>query len=84
MNKEAPEDVITVEVKKESLSIDELMEIVVDKGLVGSKSQFRRLLSQGAVYIGEDRLVDDGEIQLSKEVVVRVGKRRYLKLEINS
>ncbi len=78
--KEVADDVVSVSVEKKSLRADELMEIVVDEGLVESKSQFRRLLEQGAVYVGEKRLVDGEEIELSKEVVVRVGKRRYLRL----
>ncbi|MBU1200374.1 tyrosine--tRNA ligase [Patescibacteria group bacterium] len=72
-------DVMTVVVGKKELSVDELMEIVVDKGLVESKSQFRRLIEQGAVYVDEKRL-DGDVIQLTKEVVVRIGRRRYLKL----
>jgi tyrosyl-tRNA synthetase len=76
---QAGDDVVVVSVGKKSLDVDELMEIVVNEGLVKSKSQFRRLLEQGAVYVGEKRLVGN-EIQLIKEVVVRVGKRRYLRL----
>ncbi|MBU1071419.1 tyrosine--tRNA ligase [Patescibacteria group bacterium] len=75
----ATDDVITVKVGMEKLSIDKLMEMVVDKGLVESKSQFRRLIEQGAVYVNDKRLTDD-VIQLTKEVVVRIGRRRYLRL----
>lgn len=79
-SKQVSDDVVTVKIGKENLSVDELMEVVVDKGLVKSKSQFRRLLEQGAIYVDSKRLVGD-KIQLIKEVVVRVGKRRYLKIK---
>lgn len=78
--KQAVGGAVIVEIGKKSLSIDELMEIVIDKGLVESKSQFRRLLEQGAIYVGEKRLEIDEEIELGEELVVRVGRRRYLKL----
>lgn len=77
--KEVADDVMSVSVGKKSLSVDGLMEIVIENGLVKSKSQFRRLLEQGAIYVGEKRLTGD-KIQLTKEIVVRVGKRRYVKL----
>ncbi len=70
---------VVVEIDKKSLSIDELMEIVIDKGLVESKSQFRRLLDQGAIYIDDVRL-EDGEIEVKKKLLVRIGRRRYLEL----
>ena len=43
-------------------------------------SKFRRLLEQGAVYIDDKRINGGDEIQLIKELVVRVGKRRYMRL----
>ena len=77
--KEIADDVITVKVDKDVLSTEELMEIVIENGLVESKSQFRRLLEQSAVYVDDKKLTGE-KIQLTKEVVVRVGKRRYVKL----
>jgi len=78
--KQAADDVVVVELKKDILSVDDLMEVVVDKGLVESKSAFRRLLSQGAVYVDGQRLMNE-EIRLTKGgVMVRVGKRRFLRL----
>ena len=49
-------------------------------GLVDGVSKFRRLLEQGAVYIDDKRINGGDEIQLIKELVVRVGKRRYMRL----
>jgi tyrosyl-tRNA synthetase len=82
VNKEAPKNVAIVEIKKDSFSVNDLMKIVVDNGLVESKSQFRRLVSQGACSVDDKRLVaGTNEIKLSdKSMMVRVGKRRYLKL----
>ena len=79
--KELTDDVVSVKVKEKSLKADGLMKILIENGLGESKSQFRRLLEQGAIYVGEKRLESEEEVQVGKELVVRVGKRRYIKLK---
>lgn len=63
---------------------ESLAEVLVEAGLVASKSEFKRLLGEGAIYLDEKRLegvVD--KIDLHDGVsVVRIGKRKYLKLEV--
>ena len=45
-----PKDIDTINAEKENF---DLIQIVVDKGLVSSKSEFRRLLAQGGVKIND-------------------------------
>lgn len=45
-----PKDIDTVNVSKEDF---DLISTVVDKGLVSSKSEFRRLLPQGGIKIND-------------------------------
>lgn len=58
-----------------------LVEVMVDSGLVPSKSQARRLVQQYGVKLDEV-VVDDGDQPLSLDgpAVLRVGKRRFLRL----
>ncbi len=56
----------------------ELMQMLLDEGLVKSRSEARRLISQGAVAVDGKR-VADGYMVVPKGSIVRVGKRRYLK-----
>jgi len=55
-----------------------LMAVLLDNRLVSSNSEFKILLSEGALYLDEVRLVREQTIL--KPGVVRVGKRKYLKL----
>lgn len=55
-----------------------LMAVLLDNRLVSSNSEFKILLSEGAIYLDEVRLVREQTIL--KPGVVRVGKRKYLKL----
>ena len=58
-----------------------LVEIMVDSGLVRSKSQARRLVEQNGVKL-DDAGVEDGDqaLALDGPAVLRVGKRRFLRL----
>ena len=48
-----PKDIDTINAEKENF---DLIQIVVDKGLVSSKSEFRRLLAQGGVKINDKKI----------------------------
>ncbi len=55
-----------------------LMSVLLDNRLVSSNSEFKILLSEGAIYLDEVRLVREQTIL--KPGTVRVGKRKYIKL----
>jgi len=76
VNKDNPDDM-------SEYSLDDNMNIIDvlhNSELVGSKSEARRLLNQGAIRIDGER-VSDMELILSKgnEYIIKVGKRRFLK-----
>jgi tyrosyl-tRNA synthetase len=69
-----PDDIPGVKAKKESSLID----VLVEEGLVGSKSDARRMIEQGGVK-KDDAVVDS--IDAKAEVgVYKVGKRKFIKL----
>lgn len=91
VEKEAGEDAVEYEVRSKSLGVisdlngaSGLANILVDTGLVGSRSEFKRLLDEGAIYIDEKRIEkNQDKIDLHDGInVIRVGKRKYLKLKV--
>jgi tyrosyl-tRNA synthetase len=56
-----------------------LLEVLVDSGLVASKSQARRLIEQNGVKVN-DQTVEDPYLLLTAPAVVQVGKRRFVKI----
>ncbi|MBI3336494.1 tyrosine--tRNA ligase [Candidatus Peregrinibacteria bacterium] len=72
--RDLPADVPEVKVKKGSLLID----VVVEQGLVSSKSEARRLVSQKGIHMN-DRVVDSTETKAEKGIV-KIGKRKFLKI----
>lgn len=59
-----------------------LVDLLAREGLVGSKSEARRLIKQHGVRL-DDQVVEDPQLQLrpGQGHVIRVGKRRFLRVE---
>lgn len=54
-----------------------------DAGLVASTSEAMRLIAQGGVRVDEERVDDKGHrLSAGQRVLVRVGKRRYARIEV--
>jgi len=57
-------------------------DLVVDSGLIGSKSEAKRLIEQGAVKINGEAILEWGnEITVSSGDVIQVGKRKFVKIK---
>jgi tyrosyl-tRNA synthetase len=70
---EIPED---IELGTKSGGI--LQDYLVANRLAKSKSEARRLIEQGAVYINGKKVMDANYI-FPKDTIIRVGKRRFIK-----
>lgn len=56
-----------------------LLEVLIESGLVSSKSQARRLIQQNGVRI-DGAPVSDPYMHLSPDAIVQVGKRHFIKI----
>jgi tyrosyl-tRNA synthetase len=72
--REMPEDIIEYELE-DRINITQLL---AQSGLTGSRSEAIRLIRQGAVSIDGRKISDSNEV-ISKNCIIKVGKRRYLK-----
>lgn len=73
-----PEDTTVYKLKTKNMSI---IEILMDSGLTRSKNEARRLIREGAVSLDTVKL-DKEDAVISKEGILKVGKRRFLRLKI--
>ena len=77
--KELPEKIPVIELQKGKSIL--LVDVMHKGGLVNSKSEASRLISQNAVKIDNKVITDiNHEITPKSEVVMKVGKRRFLKI----
>ncbi len=62
-----------------------LSDFLISDGVCPSKSEYRRLVDQGAVEVNGDRLkTPDLQLEPSKEYCIKIGKKRFLKIILKS
>ena len=59
-----------------------LIEILLDKKQIKSRSEFRRLVRDGAVE-AEGGIIKDVHYKVNKNIVLKLGKKKFLKIELN-
>jgi len=78
VNKDAPDEMDQVELSNDT----QLIEVVTNEGLTSSKGEARRLIKQGAIRVDNEKITDESHILLKgKEVIIKVGKRRFLQIK---
>ena len=75
-NREVPDDILSVQVPAGDVNV---IEVIVAQGLSKSKNEARRLLKQGGLKLDNEKLTAE-TVSLKTEVVLKVGKRHYIKL----
>lgn len=77
-NKEIPSEMLQVKIAEKKLNI---VDLLVKTGLVLSKSEGRRLIRQGGVKINSEVQKDALKIiEIEKDAVIQVGKRKFIKI----
>ncbi|MDS0524839.1 tyrosine--tRNA ligase [Clostridium sp. SHJSY1] len=74
---EIPKDILVI--KSQSQTFD-LINFVVDNKLVKSKSEFKRLLSQGGVKINGKKIINVEDLKLASTLILQIGKKTFLKI----
>lgn len=76
--KEIPDNIETIIIKDETI---DLLEFLKENNLISSKSEGRRLLEQGGIYINNERYNDTLlKMKINDEIIIKVGKRKFLKV----
>jgi len=77
-HREGPQDVPVVVIPGEGVGVVDLL----SREFGISRSEARRLIRQGGVELGGEKITDEhAVIKLSEEMILRVGKHRFLKLK---
>src|SRR5581483_4560169 len=76
-NKELPSDIPEMKVKSSNI-----VDVMVETQLVGSKSEAKRLIEQGGVELDGKKIKDESlRIQpLTEDKVLQIGKRKFIRL----
>lgn len=79
-NGEIPKDINIINASKVDFDIAQTL---VENNIVKSKNEVRRLASQGGVKINNIKINDLSEFKLEKELVVQIGKKKFVKIQID-
>jgi tyrosyl-tRNA synthetase len=61
----------------------DILELVMDSGVVASKSEARRLISQGAVSVnGESRKDVNADLNLKNGDTIKIGKKNFFRIKL--
>ncbi len=79
VQKQAPDDIPTIEFDEASMP---LVDLLMALGAAPSKTEARRMIQQGAVQAGEEKLTDISAVFGfgDSAVVIRAGKRKFFKV----
>ncbi len=78
-NKNLPKEIPTI--KSWGAEPRWICKVLADAKIVGSTSEGKRMIKQGAVSIDGNKVIDDGlEIQGDQEYLIKVGKKRFLRI----
>ena len=77
INKDIPDDIPEIKID----SNQKIVEIMVSNNMVASNGEAKRLIKQGGVKVGDKKITDINlEISPNKNIILKVGKRKFLKI----
>ena len=82
--RDVPDDIPTLVVAGEDAGAKRLSDLILDGGLARSSGEARRLIDQGAVRLDGRQIAENVAASSLASGVLRVGRRRYLRLQIDS
>jgi tyrosyl-tRNA synthetase len=75
--REIPDEIPKIAVPSEA----QIVPLLITAGMVKTRNEARRLISQGGVRLGGKRIVEaEQSVRLEEPVVLQVGKRRFVRL----
>jgi tyrosyl-tRNA synthetase len=78
-NKGMPDEIPTVKISQKTIDI---VSLLVEAKLAASKSEARRLMEQGGVKIGHEKITDPkAVITIGTPIVLQCGKRKFAKIQ---
>ena len=80
---EAPDEIPMLVVAGEDAGAKRLSDLILDAGLTRSSGEARRLIDQGAVRLDGRQLSENVDASELDSGVLRVGRRRYLRIQID-
>jgi tyrosyl-tRNA synthetase len=79
-NKGMPADTLEVVATPGTLLID----LLIETGVVSSKTEFRRLITEGAIRLVDGERITDPQMRVDSPLDLKIGKHRFLRARVES
>ncbi|MBB2183731.1 tyrosine--tRNA ligase [Lachnospiraceae bacterium MD1] len=77
---ELPQEMPLIDAGDRGRTLMELIPLLVEHGIVPSGSEFRRLVQQGGVQSNQMKVTDLNMELMEKEIVLKVGKKKFVRV----
>ncbi|MES2416368.1 MAG: tyrosine--tRNA ligase, partial [Patescibacteria group bacterium] len=78
--KEIPDEMEEVKAKIGEMLVD----VLVSKNIVASKSEWRRLVEQNAIHdLENDTRITDQNLKIEKDMTLKIGKKKFIKILVS-
>lgn len=74
-----PDDATEVAVSKGGI----VAEALIKAGIIDSKTEWRRLIAEGAIKTADDKKIEDPNWKPEADMVLKIGKRRFAKIKVS-
>ncbi|MDF2942725.1 MAG: tyrosyl-tRNA synthetase [Herbinix sp.] len=77
---ELPENMTIINAPTHCNTLIELIPFFLEKGMVPSSSEFRRLVKQGGVQVNQEKIEDLEQKLQGEDIVIRIGKKKFVRI----
>lgn len=74
-----PKDMQTINITLENF---DLIKIITENNIIKSRNEVRRLILQGGIKINNKKITDLEDIEINNEMIVQIGKKTFIKINI--
>ncbi|NRU47910.1 tyrosyl-tRNA synthetase [Clostridium beijerinckii] len=79
-NKNIPDEVPEINISSECSLLEDVGKVLVKSNLIKSYNEFKRLLSQGGVYVNMQKVSDFNNIIIKNGDIIKLGKKKFVKI----
>ncbi|OCA98939.1 tyrosine--tRNA ligase [Clostridium beijerinckii] len=79
-NKNIPDEVPEINISSECSLLEDVGKVLVKNNLIKSYNEFKRLLSQGGVYVNMQKVSDFNNIIIKNGDIIKLGKKKFVKI----
>ncbi|OVE68581.1 tyrosine--tRNA ligase [Clostridium diolis] len=79
-NKNIPDEVPEINISSECSLLEDVGKVLAKSNLIKSYNEFKRLLSQGGVYVNMQKVSDFNNITIKNGDIIKLGKKKFVKI----